>query len=76
MKIDKNHYDELLGLDAHWTLCKVAFIKDELRVVNMDRFIVLINREKLDYTKWRKDLCEDMDISVLAEEAEKYSSSL
>ncbi len=51
-------------------------LKDKLGIVNMERFIVLINREKLDYTKWRKDLCEDMDITALAEEAEKYSASL
>jgi len=42
----------------------------------MERFIVLINREKLDYTKWRKDLCEDMDIEALAEEAGDYSATL
>jgi len=53
-----------------------AALKDKLGIVNMERFIVLINREKLDYTKWRKDLCEDMDITVLAEKAQKYSASL
>ncbi len=33
----------------------------------MERFILLINREKFDYTKWRKDLFEDMDIADLSE---------
>lgn len=32
MKMDKNHYDELLGLDEHWTVSRVDLNKDELRV--------------------------------------------
>jgi hypothetical protein len=51
-------------------------LKKKLGIVNMERFIVLINREKLDYTKWRKDLCEDMNIDALAEEAGEYSANL
>ena len=51
-------------------------LKDKLGIVDMERFIVLINREKLDYTKWRKDICEDMDVAVLAEKAEEYSANL
>ena len=37
----------------------------------MERFIMPINREKFDYTKWRKDLFEDMDITDLADKADK-----
>ncbi len=35
-----------------------------------------INREKFDYTKWRKDLFEDMDITDLADKADKFSKGL
>lgn len=29
-------------------------------------FIVITNREKFDYTKWRKDLFEDMTFEQIA----------
>ena len=55
------------GLDA---------LKEKLGPVDMERFIVLLNREKTDYTKWRKSLFEDKSIKELADEADKYSKSL
>lgn len=51
-------------------------LKEKLGLVNMERFVVLINREKFNYTEWRKDLFEDMDIHTLAEEAENFSTSI
>ncbi len=51
-------------------------LKDKLGIVEMERFIMLINREKFDYTKWRKDLFEDMDIEELARKADEFSQSL
>ena len=51
-------------------------LKEKLGPVDMERFIVLLNREKIDYTKWRKNLFEDKSIDDLADEADKYSSSL
>ena len=49
-------------------------LKNSLGSVGMERFIMLINREKKDYTIWRKELFEDMSIEELAEKAEKYSN--
>ncbi len=51
-------------------------LKEKLGPVDMERFIVLLNREKIDYTKWRKNLFEDKSIAELADDADKYSSSL
>lgn len=51
-------------------------LKDKLGPVDMERFIVLINHEKFDYTKWRKDLFEDMSIDELADKADRYSKGL
>ena len=51
-------------------------LKDKLGIVEMERFIMLINREKFDYTKWRKDLFEDMDIEELSNKANEFSKSL
>ncbi len=51
-------------------------LKEKLGIVEMERFIMLINREKFDYTQWRKDLFKDMDISELANKADEFSQSL
>lgn len=51
-------------------------LKEKLGEVDMERFIVLINREKFDYTKWRKDLFEDISINDLADRADKFSRGL
>jgi len=51
-------------------------LKEKLGIVEMERFILLINREKFDYTKWRKDLFEDMDIADLSEKENEFSKGL
>jgi len=51
-------------------------LRNKLGEVNMERFIVLINREKFDYTVWRKNLFEDLKLEKLAEKADKYSKGL
>lgn len=51
-------------------------LKNKLGEVNMERFIALINREKFDYTEWRKNLFEDLKLEELAEKADQYSKGL
>ena len=51
-------------------------MKEKLGVVEMERFIMPINREKFDYTKWRKDLFENMDITDLADKADNKISQI
>ena len=51
-------------------------LKEKLGIVEMERFIMLINREKFDYTKWRKDLFENMDIADLSDKANEFSKGL
>ena len=51
-------------------------LSDKLDPIELERFIVLINREKFDYTKWRKDLFKEMSNEELAERADKYSKGL
>jgi len=57
---------------------KIGFnaLAEKLDPVELERFIVLLNREKFDYTKWRKDLFEEMSIEQISEEAERYSTDL
>ena len=51
-------------------------LRNKLGEVNMERFLVLVNREKFNYTEWRKNLFEDLKLEELAEKADQYSKSL
>jgi len=51
-------------------------LKNKLGEVNMERFIVLVNREKFNYTEWRKNLFKNLKLEELAEKADQYSKSL
>jgi len=51
-------------------------LREKLDIVELERFIVLLNRNKFDYTEWRKPLFEDMSLEQLALDAERYSRAL
>jgi len=51
-------------------------LKEKLDLVEFERFIVIINRENFDYTKWRKNLFEDFSLEELASKADQYSRNL
>ncbi|MCP5498368.1 MAG: hypothetical protein H7A25_00560 [Leptospiraceae bacterium] len=42
-------------------------------VIEAERFISLINKEKFDYTEWRQDLFEDMSIQEIINEGRKFA---
>jgi len=42
---------------------------DNLGLVEAERFIMLIQREPFDYTKWQENLFEDMSIEEISENA-------
>ncbi len=44
-------------------------LKERLGIVGMERFIMLINREKSDYTQWRKNLFEDLTVEEISSAA-------
>lgn len=48
-------------------------LAQRLNPVEVERFVVILNRERFDYTKWRKSLFENMSIEELSAAAEKYS---
>lgn len=48
-------------------------IINKLDIVEVERFITILNRERFDYTEWRKTLWEDLSIEELSERAMKYS---
>jgi hypothetical protein len=49
----------------------VAMLIKTLGPVEAERFIALINRERLDYTEWRKNQWLDETVASLAEKAKK-----
>jgi hypothetical protein len=51
-------------------------LREKLDIVELERFIVLLNRNKFDYTEWRKPLFEDMSLEQLALDADQYSRTL
>ncbi|MDH4201078.1 MAG: hypothetical protein OEV66_11970 [Spirochaetia bacterium] len=58
--------DEQIKIDGFQAL------SEKLDPVELERFVVMINREKFDYTKWRENLFEDMTIEEISAAAEKY----
>ena len=45
---------------------------ENLGIVEAERFVMLIQRESFDYTKWQENLFSDMDIEEISEAAAKY----
>jgi len=48
-------------------------LKEKLGIVEFERFLVILSREKFDYTNWRKQLFEDLTLEELAKKADEYS---
>ena len=47
----------------------------QMGVVEAEKFISIINREKFDYTKWQQNLFEDMTLEEVNEEAAAFSKN-
>ena len=41
-------------------------------IIEAEKFISIINREKFDYTEWRQTLFEDMTIEDIIKDAKKF----
>lgn len=50
---------------------KILF--ENMDIVDAERFIALINRERGDYTKWRKNLFSGMSIDEIINEGRKFA---
>ncbi|MBK8399439.1 MAG: hypothetical protein IPL26_29885 [Leptospiraceae bacterium] len=42
-------------------------------IIEAEKFISIINREKFDYTEWRQNLFEDMTIEDIIKDAKKFA---
>ena len=45
---------------------------EKLGLVEAERFIMLIQKDSFDYTKWRENLFEDMTLEELSQKAMEY----
>lgn len=46
---------------------------NKLDIVEVERFVAILNRERFDYTEWRENLWEDISVEELSERAMIYS---
>lgn len=47
----------------------------QIGVVEAEKFISIINREKFDYTKWQRCLFEDMSLEEINESVATFSKN-
>lgn len=45
---------------------------EKLGLVEAERFIMLIQKDSFDYTKWRENLFDDMTVEELSQKAKEY----
>ena len=50
----------------------MEILAKSLGLVEAERFIMLIQREPFDYTKWQENLFEDMTIEEISKNAAEY----
>jgi len=48
---------------------------EKLGMVEAERFVMLIQKDTFDYTKWRENLFEDMTLDELSRKARDYRQS-
>ena len=48
---------------------------EKLGLVDAERFIMLIQKDSFDYTKWRENLFKDMTLEELSQKVMEYRQS-
>ena len=57
--------------DTEIKILGMEILSQRLGIVETERFIALIQREKFDYTKWRQDLFPEMSGEQISKQAMK-----
>jgi len=50
-------------------------LMENLGLVEAERFIMLIQKESFDYTKWQENLFENMSLEEISQRATEYRQS-
>jgi len=54
----------------------MKILRDQLGLIESERFIMMIQREPFDYTKWQENLFEDMTVDEISFKAAKFRLSI
>ncbi len=52
-----------------------ACLVEKLGIVDAERFVAMIKRDSFDYTLWRREYFDKMDLDQVSEEAAVYAQS-
>lgn len=61
-----------MKVDSEIKMLGIEVLNQHLGIVDTERFIALIQREKFDYTKWRQDLFLGMSGEELSKKAMEF----
>jgi hypothetical protein len=53
----------------------MEILSQHLGMVEAERFIMLLQREPFDYTKWQEHLFENMSVEELSKQAAEYRNN-
>ncbi|MCM1267255.1 MAG: hypothetical protein NC302_05055 [Bacteroidales bacterium] len=53
----------------------ISCLIQQMGVVEAEKFISIINREKFDYTKWQQNLFDDMELEEINKAAAVFSKN-
>ena len=53
----------------------MEYLVEKLGIIDTERFISKLLRERFDYTEWRKKYFADMDLETLHKEAVEYGKA-
>ncbi|MDR2826146.1 MAG: hypothetical protein LBV76_05060 [Deltaproteobacteria bacterium] len=53
----------------------MSALVERLGMVEAERFIMMIQKDSFDYTKWRENLFEGMSLDELSQKAKEYRQS-
>jgi hypothetical protein len=64
-----------MATDIELKLEGMSILLERLGIVEAERFVALIQREKFDYTHWRENLWENKSVQELSDAAMKYRNT-
>ncbi len=62
--------------DSEIKMSGFEILNHNLGMVETERFIVLIQRERFDYTKWREDLFDGLSGNEISKKAMEFQDTL
>ena len=68
--------DMIMRTDSEIKILGFDILNHHLGLVESERFIALIQREKFDYTKWRKNLFDGLAGKEISERAMEFQNKL